>query len=79
MVINVGASCAKLRSIALDLLAACDSAESAGEAHPRQDIDVTIYALEDGTQRDMTITFNNDDMEGRDDLDPDMVLVEKYD
>jgi hypothetical protein len=76
MVINVGASCAKLRSIALDMLAACDSAEAAGEDQPRQNIEVTVYALEDGTQQDVTFTFNNDDMEGRDDLDPDMVLVE---
>lgn len=77
MVIEVGASCAKLTALANELLAACLQAES-GTGTPGP-VEVTIYAEENGPGGEVTIQITNDDMENRDDLDPDLVLVEVSD
>lgn len=75
MVIYIGANSAKLSSFAMELLSQCQRAENP-EGQSVEIIDVPLYAhIDGGDQEEVTLSFSNDDMEDRDDLDADLVLV----
>lgn len=80
MILNIGANSAKLRSFANEILAECDRVEARPHPEtgtPAQNLEVTMYAHQNGAGgREVTLSFNNDDMEGRDDIDPDLILVD---
>lgn len=66
--ILVGASRQVLSELAIELLAQCNRGE---------DVDHTIYGhANDSSSEEITVQFSNDDMEGRDDLRPDTILVD---
>ena len=74
-IINVGLN----REAAIQFFS--EALAEANTAPPGTDFEAILYGtLNDGSGRSAKIVFSNDDMEGRDDIDPDDIYVEvEYD